>query len=283
MEQRKALWQSTAFCSWCAVRMRRQMPWLSHSLGALMTFMSVGMLQGIDPFDGSTSWLQRGLGAVALAAAISLLWLGAARLNGWQPLRSSSTALPRRQRVLAVLLVAAALLVALCGLMFRRYNDGRSLPFSSPATLGGIADIARNHALRGRFVAKGKGPGFVRGVVVDVNLPQGGPVTTIVHTDGASTTFWAQELVFVPADRSESSLLIGRQLCEEASRLRQHFRSYRGTLRPGFPHPGPGQVRFYVNTDDDLLVAEAALADLASPTHPLSSLWKAAEHARRAR
>ena len=283
MEQRKGLWHSTAFCSWCAVRMRREMPWLSHSVGGITAFMTAAILQGIDPFDRATSWLQRGLGAVVLAAAIALFWLGAGLLNAWQPLRSSTAAVPRRKRVLAVLLVSAAVLSGVGGLLFSTYNDGQTLPFSSPSVFRDpLADTIRNRALRGRLVTEGKGPGFVRGMVVDAAVPEGS-ATMVVHPDGTVITMDSTQSTWVVREQSEDSLAAGRQLCTEASRLGQHFRGFKGTLRPGFPYPAPGQVRFYVNTDDDLLVAEASLAELASPAHPLSSLWKAAEHARRVR
>src|SRR5687767_1118185 len=63
-----------ASCPWCGVPLRKDVPWLAKSLGGLTALLTIGILTGVDPFDASTSWLQRGLGLAALLAAIALLW-----------------------------------------------------------------------------------------------------------------------------------------------------------------------------------------------------------------
>lgn len=164
------------------------------------------------------------------------------------------------------------------GLLLRSFRDGHTLPFSPPEVLGDTGETLRNQALRGRFVDEGKGPGVVRGVVVDAFV-EGGPVTSIVDPDGGNITYWGGRGMLLGSDKRESVRVAGRHLCYTAASLQAHFRPFRRLL-PGFPYPSPTHVRFYVTTDDGLLVADAALADLATLGHPLSSLWSAAERAR---
>jgi hypothetical protein len=145
--------------------------------------------------------------------------------------------------------------------------------------LGGTGELLRNKALRGHYVDEGQGPGVVRGVVVDAFLD--GPVTTIVDPEGGNLTYWGGRGMLAGRPK-ESVRLASRQLCETAAVLQAHFRPFRRLL-PGFPYPARGQARFFVTTDDGLLVADATVSDLTSPGHPLSSLWSAAEQARHPR
>jgi hypothetical protein len=266
-------------CPGCGAHVQREVPWLSRLLGGLAAMLVMGMLSGVAPFDGSTSWLRRGVGLAALLAALAGVWWSAQRISTLRWLEDPRPHRRGSKRLLAVLLVAGTVVLSLGGLFVRGYRDGDRLLFSPPQVLGDVGERWRNQALRGLFVDKGEGPGQVRGMVVDAFPHQADAATTIVDSAGGSMTYYSGPHRLLKREQLESVRPAGQQLCRTAAGLLAHFRPFRRLL-PGFPYPARDQVRFYVLTDDDVLVADAALADLSSPSHPLSSLWSDAQKVR---
>ena len=261
-----------ASCRSCGAHARQAFPWLSRSLGGLIAALTYGMLTGIDPFNRTISWVQRGAGLLALVAAVAALWWAERRWNPWRVSDDPHRRGAARVWLLPVALITATIFLSAGGIALGSHRDGQTLPLSPPSVLQGTAEIMRNRALRGRFVDQGKGPGSVRGVVVDVGFPDR-PLTIVVDPDGGTLRLENRAGVRLGAETRESVGIAGRQLCESAARVHSHFRQFRRLL-PGFPHAEAGRVRFYLTTDDSLLEADADLSSLVSASHPLSELWR---------